>query len=720
MVKNKFLLIIIVLICNLSFGDIKSIPDSILIKKSGKIVDSLRKNEVDGETIFFYGKKLFELKKDEDAKKLFEYLLKQKKFLLESNLYLGHIFLRQPKVFFYPLYQLKKLFKKDPFSKAITYYTQVINLSPDSVIGYYYKGIAYLKKKDENDLKKGFKLINKGIELNKNYKDIIFQKAIFLYRLNKYGSSISTILDYLQLNPDDKGRAYYYIALNYHEIKNIKKFTSYFYKAMDYLYDDDIANEILNYMSPLLNEKKYKEILKKDAHSKAIFIKNFWITNDSDFSTIENERLFEHISRCNYVYKNYATDFDKRGFDDRGMIYIRFGPPSNIFRSNYSNTDVYSNESWVYEKGDEEICFDFMRSENTYKLIPSLKSAIRDYMKNYKLLYNLYSERSHIGHVYENYSNKLMSIGIDRGSQDEYFRYNEIAQNYIYTNAEKIAKYSKDVSQTKALENYFNIIMHEYQFGSNTDSTEIYFDLAIPTQSLYLARASDIYAFLNLSITILAENITTNEIIRFDNQEAFYYKTKKDISYFTVFRQKIKIKPGTYNFIINVKDQNSKRSGIIRKTIKILNYYNKLQLSDIFIGIPKNNDSIPTNIEYLTPYPFTVIKKSNKNFVYFKIYNLKKYQNYYNFDISYKITSIKPQINIIKKFFRSLKRAFTGKTHPSVEYTIQRYGKGTDAIEFYELDLKNVLNGVNLLEITVKDNIADKTVSKKYEFTLID
>ena len=59
-----------------------------------------------------------------------------------------------------------------------------------------------------------------------------------------------------------------------------------------------------------------------------------------------------------------------RGYDDRGMIYVRYGPPDDWVKIP-SHQFIRSNESWVYWIGSG-LTFDFLERGGMYYLVSYL------------------------------------------------------------------------------------------------------------------------------------------------------------------------------------------------------------------------------------------------------------------------------------------------------------------------------------------------------------
>ncbi|WP_397546533.1 GWxTD domain-containing protein [Rhodothermus marinus] len=65
----------------------------------------------------------------------------------------------------------------------------------------------------------------------------------------------------------------------------------------------------------------------------------WWARQDPLPATPLNERIVEHLQRVAYAAKHYASDRTESGLDERGIVYVRLGPPSRI-----KKLDFYSRE----------------------------------------------------------------------------------------------------------------------------------------------------------------------------------------------------------------------------------------------------------------------------------------------------------------------------------------------------------------------------------------
>ncbi len=107
----------------------------------------------------------------------------------------------------------------------------------------------------------------------------------------------------------------------------------------------------------------------------------WWRSEDALPATPQHERLEEHLARVAYAMTQYGTE-DEAGFDDRGVIYIRLGPPhhqttitfegmslsilqrnpSGASRSSFSNLPTLpENAFWVYNHIHRDAQYLFIR-----------------------------------------------------------------------------------------------------------------------------------------------------------------------------------------------------------------------------------------------------------------------------------------------------------------------------------------------------------------------
>ena len=146
-------------------------------------------------------------------------------------------------------------------------------------------------------------------------------------------------------------------------------------------YRKDIA-----YISPDSTMQQFDQV---SGSARADFLRKFWNTRDRADLRRDNERLTEHYRRVHYAKRNFALVSTKRhydiaeryrsnskDFDDRGVIYIRHGEPSD--RATLGIPNIELNETWKYGRADGDLVFHFVAREDVqdYKLVESLYDVL--------------------------------------------------------------------------------------------------------------------------------------------------------------------------------------------------------------------------------------------------------------------------------------------------------------------------------------------------------
>ena len=122
----------------------------------------------------------------------------------------------------------------------------------------------------------------------------------------------------------------------------------------------------------------------------------WWRSRDPAPATEANEALHAHLERLAHALSRYR---DAEGFDDRGRVYIRLGPPAHatsigfdsndfrqkVLRANLTlqSGDFPENEFWVYDHIDRAAQFLFVRKWGAFRLgevgdlvPPALRNAV--------------------------------------------------------------------------------------------------------------------------------------------------------------------------------------------------------------------------------------------------------------------------------------------------------------------------------------------------------
>jgi GWxTD domain-containing protein len=150
--------------------------------------------------------------------------------------------------------------------------------------------------------------------------------------------------------------------------------------------DDSIS--VAEYRSDLAvvtNDSALAEFDQARGERRVMFLRRFWGQRDRAALLADGERLREHYRRLFYARKNFQLVSTNRhydiverfrsgsqDYDDRGVIYIRHGEPTQ--RATYNAPTIQLNESWHYARADGDLIFHFVAREDVqdYKLVESV------------------------------------------------------------------------------------------------------------------------------------------------------------------------------------------------------------------------------------------------------------------------------------------------------------------------------------------------------------
>jgi GWxTD domain-containing protein len=112
-----------------------------------------------------------------------------------------------------------------------------------------------------------------------------------------------------------------------------------------------------------------------DRTTRPELLSDYWSSKDRASLRRDGERLREHYRRIYYARMNFYLITTTRyydieeiyrstqsDFDDRGVIYIRHGEPTD--RATYHGLEVYDNVSWRYGMSDGDMIFHFIARDD--------------------------------------------------------------------------------------------------------------------------------------------------------------------------------------------------------------------------------------------------------------------------------------------------------------------------------------------------------------------
>ncbi|UCE06164.1 MAG: GWxTD domain-containing protein [bacterium] len=141
--------------------------------------------------------------------------------------------------------------------------------------------------------------------------------------------------------------------------------------------DIDLAIRQLKYIA---DKKEFDELKKATPDDKLQKFEEFWRNHDPTPGTETNEGMDEFYKRVQFTDENF-TVFRDGWKSDMGMIYIIFGPPSDIERHPF-DLETKPHEIWFYHDINKQFVFMDLSGFGEYRLLTTGWEAWRSSLKN--------------------------------------------------------------------------------------------------------------------------------------------------------------------------------------------------------------------------------------------------------------------------------------------------------------------------------------------------
>lgn len=117
----------------------------------------------------------------------------------------------------------------------------------------------------------------------------------------------------------------------------------------------------------LTNDERKIAKGKKGKDLEQIFL-SYWQKRDPTPKTSINELMEEYYIRVNYVNEYFNMSWKEGWETDFGMIYILFGPPDEIQRSNVNSNNTSMYQVWYYNRLNKQFVFKDQNGFGDFKL----------------------------------------------------------------------------------------------------------------------------------------------------------------------------------------------------------------------------------------------------------------------------------------------------------------------------------------------------------------
>jgi len=513
------------------------------------------------------------------------------------------------------------------------------------------------------------------------------------------------------------------LVRHFSQQKNLDAASYYFNQALANLetqMDAQLMFEDAKYIFTDLELQIFEGL--KDASLKKEFFLKFWTERDPTPASTMNLRALEHYRRLVFAEKHYwfdqprswANNPDKMRYlkypavyhlneelNDKGMIYVRHGPPDDYAVTPSASV---SNESWhYYQRGDrEEMIFHFlidaeMGVGNNWRLAPVITDR------------RMLEDRS-------GWDAKLDRLRLASDGLDESSIVAQIADESKETVYEAMTSdyhtWDKDIKELPMP--YYTA---SFRGDSSKTQFEVYFglpiaDLRIPSEDKQTLR--------NIEYSTGIFDSNWNELYT-DMSEIVPSRDKAGtLDDMYVHRSTFGLEAGEYNLSLFSRVKGVPIIGGWKVEAAVPSFSSeRLALSDIVLAFDIRPSSGTESIFarrsnlIVVPNPGKVYDLSKPVSLYYEIYNLQAVDGRTAFEIENKLT-------LLKKKRSGLSRLFGGDgKKKSLSILDTREGEEANPVEVATFDVSNLDPGQYRLTVRVKDLNAQQELEKSIELTLI-
>ena len=539
---------------------------------------------------------------------------------------------------------------------------------------------ASLDEYAQEDFEQAEYFYKKALETDPENTEVILNLALLYERKDSLDVSIKYLKKLVDINPASKeGRLYLGLCYNYlGEYKNVHR---EFIKAVSLMSSEEKNDFTVASVMELINPvfENLKEI--KDKRYLNNIIAAYWKINDPLVDETVNERLLEHYSRVAYANLRFTPENKSiPGWKtDRGKTVLRYGIPLKRVRYRPSMEDfgvMMKTEVWDYEDMAFGFTDQYMSGNYAYSAPLGEKShfvsqfagdshTYAEQLKNIRhQLYNPPFRGEHFEFDYD--------VAQLKNLKNE--KYVDYVLAYSYTIADSLSDKTNDMFNHKWSINFFN-----NYFG------EIFSD-----KGVYETKS---------------DMISNEDYNLLRNYFSFILEPDSGLVSFKLFRDYDK---GFSSFVDKYKIRNFAGNNLLLSDIILAS---EIKTGKLMNGFQRND---------ITLFPVSSkIKREDKIFLYYEIYNLKKGESgLTDFSVELKIQNEKGEG--INALLSSIAQGLGLSENNSIVMTSSYQTREADPQIYLELNLSELPVGDYFMQVNVRDNFDNSIQSVQKSFSITE
>ncbi|MFH1940578.1 MAG: tetratricopeptide repeat protein [bacterium] len=628
---------------------------------------------------------------------------------------LGLAFHRKGRTSIIPVQIIMEWLKIDNYSKAEQHFMKALALKPDYLDPQYNLGVNYMFKGGVGNYEKALETFKKVLETDMEFKDTDFMLGIAYHYLKDY---VNAEVVFQRMIEADRmvGKALLKLSEVYFETGREEDATNSYYEGVIRMNDPKMWDEIYAELEILMESEEQNQFKMLSIEARGSFVKKFWKRKDPVPTTAQNERLIEHYRRVDFARQTYL-DAIPPFYDDRGKVYVKYGPPDSKYTSQMDGEGIKDNESWGYEKSIRKgLTFDFVKRGVGYYRVSDLADA---------------APLGYAGSgAQQLFSRRLYRERADFTDSYNMFLVPDDARNVMVNfQAERDASYEKAPVEVfhyepegRSLPFIYNLC--QFRGTEGKSRTEVYLGVS-NSQLSYSNVAGGLITTLNYQAVV-----QDSEYVDVQNQRREFSlraNSQEEIQGMLFLHQEdFALSPGKHLLALEIQNPQGNAEGLYRNEFEVRDFRGTfLDMSDIQLA----SDIKPSDTEgsfvkkglRIVPYPYTVIRKDRPIFVYFEVYNLRFDPSGKTlYTVTHTVDLLEHKRSFFSKTFGAIGRLFTKGDKSGISTVYDHEGSTSESLEYISLDMGKLPKGVAQLTVTVKDNTSGEETSQSIQFELIE
>jgi GWxTD domain-containing protein len=658
------------------------------------------------------------------------------------------------------LESLKKVLNRDHISMATRAFERALDVEPAFHAARFNLALAYRQARGKKNYEKATAQLERLLREAPEFPDAALILAA-TYRdagdLKRMAAAIDSIPAGPALPPAGRQLLLAYVLFN---TGQPEAGAEAYWSGLDAITTDRETDLFWFDVRPIVDKEADAAFRSLDVEGRRRFVRDFWQgLADASFVGID-ERLAEHYRRLDHVYRNFRLDLPERrhysgsaayvppwqtGFDDRGVIYLRHGPPDDT--ATYAGPEVQQNISWKYEQttGDP-LVFHFVSDEDVsdYKLVRHLSDAIIDNaskMTGQTLLSATCTGGS--GSACDSYDRRILAgdrrafreLYASRGNLDPYYDRAATGLDSQILEKEEI-NLAADIDVGTTTQSYdpatggdLPAPVYAVPFKAEGGATTVAFYYALPTTEVSVlprpAGGSQIDYRYQLVVSGPDQETATRQE---DNVTIASPKPiPREAGLLVPGVRTVSVAPGQYSYGMKMTDLNSGRSGMTRGAITADDFSTgTLAMSGVVLAsrvepaADKSNPFVRWDRIKVLALPSRTFMRSQPVYVYYEVYGLGGPETRYR--TTYTLSSLQPDRNIVARFFSAVGELLSDdEKEGAISYSFERSQSGdTDPLlEYFSLDVSDSPAGDYVLTVLVEDLSAGTRVERQVSLSLV-